>query len=110
MEDQEPVPAVGSIELALASIRHGDVNIMPYRDRLNGWAVVRLLPNFQRVVVARFRTASDAEGHCRSLQRLIPEAQLIVVFDPPDETEIHAAANEGGDRSIYQALEMLERT
>jgi hypothetical protein len=37
---------------------------MPYRDRLNIWAVMRLLPDFQRVVVARFRNPSDAEGHC----------------------------------------------
>lgn len=58
---------------------------MPYRDRLNGWAVVRLLPNFQRVVVARFRTESDADGHCQSLRRLLPEAKFIVVFDPPDQ-------------------------
>lgn len=57
---------------------------MPYRDRLNGWAVVRLLPNFQRVVVARFRNPSDAEGHCQSLSRLMPDGKFIVVFDPPE--------------------------
>ena len=60
---------------------------MHYRDRLNGWAVVRLLPNFQRVVVARFRNAANAEGYCRSVARLIPDGKFIVVFDPPDETE-----------------------
>jgi hypothetical protein len=58
---------------------------MPYRDRLNGWAVVRLLPNFQRAVVARFRNPSDAEGHFQQLCRLIPDAKFIVVFDPPDQ-------------------------
>lgn len=58
---------------------------MPYRDRLNGWAVVRLLPDFQRVVVARFRNPSDAEGNCQSLSRLIPDGKFIVVFDPPDQ-------------------------
>jgi hypothetical protein len=58
---------------------------MPYRDRLNGWAVFRLLPNFQRAVVARFRNPSDAEGHCQQLCRLIPDAEFIVVFDPPDQ-------------------------
>ena len=58
---------------------------MPYRDRLNGWAVVRLLPNFQRVVVARFRTAASANGYCRSVARLMPDGKFIVVFDPPDE-------------------------
>lgn len=59
---------------------------MPYRDRLDGWAVVRLLPNFQRVVVARFRNPSDAEGHCKALRRLIPSGQFIVVFEPPDHS------------------------
>jgi hypothetical protein len=67
---------------------------MHYRDRLNGWAVVRLLPNFQRIVVARFRNAANADGYCRSVARLIPDGKFIVVFDPPDEmgdlsTEVH---------------------
>ena len=55
---------------------------MPYRDRLTGWLVVRLLPKMQRVVVGRFRSHSDAEGHLQALRRLIPEARLVVVFDP----------------------------
>ena len=54
---------------------------MPYKDRLNGWLVVRLLPKMQRVVVGRFRRHSDAEGHLQVLRRLMPEAQLVVVFD-----------------------------
>ena len=58
---------------------------MHYRDRLNGWAVVRLLPNFQRIVVARFRNAANAEGYCCSVARLIPDGKFIVVFDPLDE-------------------------
>lgn len=58
---------------------------MPYRNHLNGWAVVRLLPNFQRLVVARFCSPSDAEGHCQSLRQLLPDRQFIVVFDPPVE-------------------------
>lgn len=55
---------------------------MPYRDRLTGWLVVRLLPKMQRVVVGRFRSHSDAEGHLQALRRLIPEARLIIMFDP----------------------------
>jgi hypothetical protein len=55
---------------------------MPYRDRLTGWLVVRLLPKMQRVVVGRFRSHSDAEGHLQALRRLIPEARLVIVFDP----------------------------
>jgi hypothetical protein len=62
---------------------------MPYKDRLNGWLVVRLLPKMQRVVVGRFRRHSDAdaEGHLQVLRCLMPEAQLVVVFDcDVDET------------------------
>jgi hypothetical protein len=55
---------------------------MPYRDRLTGWLVVRLLPKMQRVVVGRFRSHSDAEGHLQALRRLIPDAQLVIMFDP----------------------------
>jgi hypothetical protein len=55
---------------------------MPYKDRLESWAVIRLLPKMQRVTVARRCTASDAEGYCQILRRLEPDAKFIVVFDP----------------------------
>ncbi|PSB17160.1 hypothetical protein C7B76_10410 [filamentous cyanobacterium CCP2] len=32
---------------------------MTYRERLNHWAVIRLLPNCQRVVIDRFRSRSS---------------------------------------------------
>jgi hypothetical protein len=35
---------------------------MPYKQRLNSWIIVRLLPNLQRSVVGRFRSWSDADG------------------------------------------------
>ncbi len=54
---------------------------MTYEKRLSPWIIVRLLPNMQRVVVGRFRRRCDAEGHLQVLQRLIPDAQMIVVFD-----------------------------
>jgi hypothetical protein len=55
---------------------------MLYQERLSPWLIVRLLPNFQRIVVGRFRSWSDADGHLRILKQLIPGAKLIVVFDP----------------------------
>lgn len=55
---------------------------MHYRERLNTWAVVRLLPKFQRVVILRCRSESDADGYRRVLQRLMPDATFIVVFEP----------------------------
>lgn len=67
--------------LVFSSNSHGDVIIMPYKDRLESWAVIRLLPKMQRVTVARRRTASDAEGCCQILRRLETDAQFIVVFD-----------------------------
>ncbi len=55
---------------------------MPYRDYLNRWLVVRLLPNMQRKVVARCRTQSEADGHVQILNRLMPKAQFVTMFDP----------------------------
>lgn len=37
--------------LVFSSNSHGDVIIMPYKDRLESWAVIRLLPKMQRVTV-----------------------------------------------------------
>ncbi|MGB5959773.1 MAG: hypothetical protein WBG73_03855 [Coleofasciculaceae cyanobacterium] len=54
---------------------------MTYGKRHNPWVIVRLLPNMQRLVVGRFRTRSDAEGHLQILRRLIPDVEMIVVFD-----------------------------
>jgi len=54
---------------------------MTYSDRLKHWAIVRLLPKMQRVVIERFRRRVDAEGHLQFLQQCIPTATFIVVFD-----------------------------
>ena len=59
---------------------------MPYKQGLNSWIMVRLLPNLQRIVVGRFRNWSDADGQSRILRQLLPEARLIVVFDPGDRS------------------------
>ena len=57
--------------------------MMTYSERLNHWAIVRLLPNLQNVIVARFRNRSDADGHLRFLQQHLPQAKFIVIFDDP---------------------------
>ncbi|NEO42176.1 MAG: hypothetical protein F6J90_39995 [Moorea sp. SIOASIH] len=54
---------------------------MSYSQRLHPWVVVRLLPKMQRVVVGRFRNRSDAEGHLQALKPLMPDADLIIIFD-----------------------------
>ena len=53
------------------------------RSRLFSWIIVRQLPNFQRIIVGKFRTRSDAEGHLQVLRRMIPHARFEVVFDLP---------------------------
>ena len=54
---------------------------MSYAERLHPWVVVRLLPKMQRVIVARFRKRSDAEGHMQALKRLMPDANFVIIFD-----------------------------
>ena len=64
---------------------------MPYRDRLNGWLVVRLLPKMQRVVVSRFRNHSEAD-------------EDLLEQDPTVQAEIQEAkiAYQTGD---YQTID-----
>ncbi len=59
---------------------------------LNVWAVVRLLPNMQRVVVRRFRRRGDAENYVLILRRYLQDANLMIVFDPPSR-EINPVAH-----------------
>lgn len=49
------------------------------------WIIVRLLPNAQCYVVARFYTRSQADEHKRCLNRFMPAAEFEVVFDVPLE-------------------------
>ncbi|PSN13067.1 hypothetical protein C7293_17425 [filamentous cyanobacterium CCT1] len=56
---------------------------MPYRTLLYPWCIVRLLPQLQRVTVARFRNRSQAENHLKVLRRLMPAGTFVIVFDPP---------------------------
>lgn len=57
-----------------------------YRERLKRWEIVRIQPNLPPVVVARFRSRSDADGHLDWLQQQIPDGQFIVNFNPQKET------------------------
>ncbi|NES87325.1 MAG: hypothetical protein F6K63_11175 [Moorea sp. SIO1G6] len=57
---------------------------MSYSQRLYPWALIRLLPKMQRVVVRRFRNRSDAEGHLQAVKRLMPDEKFIIIFDLED--------------------------
>jgi hypothetical protein len=58
-----------------------------YKERLNSWAIARLLPNNQRTIVARFRSRSDADGHVQCLRQIMPDASFEVVFDRQQDME-----------------------
>ena len=59
-----------------------------YRVQLTPWCIVRLLPNMQRRIVARFRRRNDAESHLQVLRRLMPNVPFEIVFDiTPDKAD-----------------------
>ncbi|MGF1515680.1 MAG: hypothetical protein ACFB5Z_18540 [Elainellaceae cyanobacterium] len=58
-----------------------------YRTQLHPWCIIRLLPNAQRITVARFRKRNDADAHARTLKRLVPQALFVVIFEPPQTPE-----------------------
>lgn len=66
----------------MAPIHYGDKLIMPYKERLNPWVLVRLLPNMQRLTVGQYRNRSDADGHLEILRRLMPHGKFVVIFNP----------------------------
>lgn len=45
------------------------------------WCVVRQLPTFQNIVVARFSSRLEAETHLGCLKRLHPHASFDLMFD-----------------------------
>ena len=67
---------------------------MPYKDRLNKWLVVRLLPNMQRITVAHFFRHSDADGYL-IIRQLIPKAEFVIVFNADLNLETAPSSNEG---------------
>ncbi|NEO74641.1 hypothetical protein [Moorena sp. SIO3H5] len=70
---------------------------MSYSRRLYPWALIRLLPNMQRMVVRRFRNRSDAEGHLQALKRLMPDEKFIIIFDLGDPIDGDSIEGESTD-------------
>lgn len=60
--------------------------MLTYKDRLCCWAIARLLPSGQWIIVARFRSRSDADGHFKFLRQTIPQVKFEVVFDLKGES------------------------
>ena len=57
---------------------------MAYKDRLKPWAVVRQRSNFQWLIIARYKSRSDADGHLLLLRQRVPNVEVKVVFDVLD--------------------------
>jgi hypothetical protein len=56
-------------------------NSVTYRNSLNPWAIVRLLPNSRWTIVGHYRNRSDADGQVKCLKQQIPQGLFVVVFD-----------------------------
>jgi hypothetical protein len=58
---------------------------MTYKDSLKPWAVMRQGENWQWIVIARYKSRSDADGHLLLLRQRVPNIEFKVVFDLPDD-------------------------
>ena len=58
---------------------------MTYFEKLHPWCLIRLLPNCQRIVEARFRKRNDADEHLRVLQRLVKHRTFVIIFDSQEQ-------------------------
>ncbi|BAY61452.1 hypothetical protein H6G33_21090 [Calothrix sp. FACHB-1219] len=52
-----------------------------YRNRLNAWAITRISPDAKPVIVARFRTRSDADGYLRHLRQVMSNTTFEIIVD-----------------------------
>jgi hypothetical protein len=57
---------------------------MAYKDSLKPWAVARQRRNLQWIIIARYKSRSDADGHLLLLRQRVPNIEFKVVFDLPD--------------------------
>ncbi|MBD2340116.1 hypothetical protein H6G64_24420 [Calothrix sp. FACHB-156] len=48
------------------------------------WTIVRILPNAQTYIVARFFNRQDADDHLKFLRRFVPKAVFEIMFEPPN--------------------------
>jgi len=60
---------------------------MAYKDRLKPWALARQRPNLQWIIIARYKSRSDADGHLLLLRQRVPNVEVKVVFDVLDSQQ-----------------------
>jgi hypothetical protein len=75
---------------------------MSYKERLNPWTIVRILPDMKRVNVGRFRSRSDADGHLKFLRQQMPNASFEVVFDCQPSSDVKPLSDEQEQRKEVQ--------
>lgn len=54
---------------------------MAYKTVLKPWAVARQRPNLQWIIIARYKSRSDADGHLLLWRQRVPNIQFKVVFE-----------------------------
>ena len=54
---------------------------MNHPETRNAWTIYRMLPNFQRLPVAQFRSRSEAESSLKIIRQLLPNTELILAFE-----------------------------
>ena len=70
--------------LTLAPTHEGVKFIMTDKPCLKPWAVVRQRPNLQWVIIARYRSRSDADGQLLLLRQRVPNIPFKVMFELSD--------------------------
>lgn len=73
---------------------------MSYFNQLHPWAIVRLMPKLQSIVVARFRRRPDAEAHLRILQQMIPAVSYQIIYDMQPEPTNEDSQIESSESTI----------
>jgi hypothetical protein len=72
------------LALALAPPNKGDKSIMTKKQCLKPWAVARQLPSLKWVIIGRYRSRSDADGHLQLCRRRVRNIEFKVVFESLD--------------------------
>lgn len=57
---------------------------MTKKQCLKPWAVARQLPSLKWVLIARYRSRSDADGHLQLCRQRVPNIEFKVVFESLD--------------------------
>lgn len=60
---------------------------MNEKPSLKPWAITRQLPTLKWLIIARYRSRSDADGHLLLLRQRVPNMKFKVVFELFETTQ-----------------------